>query len=458
MVQSGEQQVLAKYPLAIVSKLLDAFGKDLGGGYDIGCRFKTTLSCSVLGHHAHELNHTSLHLCQLNHLATYVNSLGLEDSEGCERTFSKSNALASSVQYASIFHRRQAIANYFQHNNDYEIYTNLSTFLYNNYKQVLRIIADGQESLPRLMRELGIEDESVFDTWLAEERAYLTLLSQEPTNKTLQMEYWQKLVNLSGSKQDLDAAMAAWTVATPSTVQFGARDVALTNKIETARRHAIENYKKDLKVVQELEMKLSALQVRSAAIRTALDKYNTAARALSPPRPALSWEEVIKYAFLADFNFLRDVWQDISQRPWSTPTGRLTMDTHFKMCHAREEIQCLNIEIRQLATYLHDESRYLIECEMQLQTLHPGLAHQVALHRKIWSIIPGESIEQGPGASASSPTVCIPPQLASDGLHLDQGGKDDDTLEDLEEEENAEADGEEHARILEGIVQVTFNV
>lgn len=45
-------------------------------------------------------------------------------------------------------------------------------------------------------------------------------------------------------------------MATPNTVQFGARDVALTNKIETARRHAIENHEKDLKVVQELEMKL----------------------------------------------------------------------------------------------------------------------------------------------------------------------------------------------------------
>ncbi|KAG2034623.1 hypothetical protein BDR03DRAFT_869707 [Suillus americanus] len=40
MVQSGE---LAKYPLAVVSKLLDIFGKQLGGGYDIGCQFKTTL-------------------------------------------------------------------------------------------------------------------------------------------------------------------------------------------------------------------------------------------------------------------------------------------------------------------------------------------------------------------------------------------------------------------------------
>jgi hypothetical protein len=211
----------------------------------------------------------------------------------------------------------------------------------------------------------------------------------------------------------------------------------------------------------------------------ALDKYNTAARALSPPRPALSWEEVIEYAFLADFDLLRDARQDISQRPWSTPTGRLTMDTYFKMCRAREEIQRLNIEIKRLATYLHDESQYLLQCEKQLRTVHPALAHQVALHRKVrarfsehhyhrlheismlhgftGSIMPGESIEQGPGASASSPTVCIPPELISDGLHIDQGSEDD-ALEDLEEEENAEADGEEHARILEGIVQVAFDV
>src|SRR6202034_1607916 len=89
----------AKYPLAVVEKMLDVFGRDLGGGFDIGCRFETTLYNSLLGPHARELNHTSLvgsfhghahrHLCQLRHLATYIKGLGLEDLEGCERAFSK---------------------------------------------------------------------------------------------------------------------------------------------------------------------------------------------------------------------------------------------------------------------------------------------------------------------------------------------------------------------------------
>jgi len=151
MVRSGELQVFlsfvlpfhiliepysAKYPLACVAKLLDAFGEDLGGGFDIGCKFKTTLAKSPLGRRASELRHTCLvgafhghahnRLCQLQHLAVYVKGLGLEDLEGCERAFSKSNALAAALRYASIFHRKQAIAAYFSHNDTFEVYQNLS--------------------------------------------------------------------------------------------------------------------------------------------------------------------------------------------------------------------------------------------------------------------------------------------------------------------------------------------
>jgi hypothetical protein len=76
----------------------------------------------------------------------------------------------------------------------------VATFLYNNYKQALGILCDGQSTLPQLMRELGIADANVFEHWLAEECAYLMSLNQEPKHETLQMEYWQKLVNMTASK------------------------------------------------------------------------------------------------------------------------------------------------------------------------------------------------------------------------------------------------------------------
>jgi hypothetical protein len=126
----------AKYPLAIVAKLLEVFGKDLGGGFDIGCRFGTTLTNSPLGPLARKLNYTSLvgsfhghahrRLCQLSHLATYVKGMGIEDLEGCERAFSKSNLLAPALRYASVFHRKQSIATYFEHNDNMEVFQNLS--------------------------------------------------------------------------------------------------------------------------------------------------------------------------------------------------------------------------------------------------------------------------------------------------------------------------------------------
>jgi len=94
----------SKYPLAIVSKMIDIFGADLGHGYDIGCCFKTTINKSLLGPKASTANHTCLvgafhghaHncLCQLCFLATYVEGLGLEGLEGFEWFSSLSNTLA----------------------------------------------------------------------------------------------------------------------------------------------------------------------------------------------------------------------------------------------------------------------------------------------------------------------------------------------------------------------------
>jgi len=70
--------------------------------------------------------HAHRRLCQLRHLATYIKGLGLEDLEGCERAFSKSNSLAAPLWYASVFHRIQSIAAYFKHNNNMEVFQNLS--------------------------------------------------------------------------------------------------------------------------------------------------------------------------------------------------------------------------------------------------------------------------------------------------------------------------------------------
>jgi hypothetical protein len=124
-----------------------------------------------------------------------------------------------------------------------------------------------------------------------------------------------------------------------------------------------------------------ALQSRSQAIRTALDRYNTAAAALSPPRPGLSWNNIIEYAFLADFDLLRDSRQDIRERPWATPAARAAMDQYFKIERAREEITRLNIEILRVVTHIRDETRFLLSHEAKVRKTDTGLAHQISLYR-----------------------------------------------------------------------------
>ncbi len=88
-----------------------------------------------------------------------------------------------------------------------------------------------------------------------------------------------------------------------------------------------------------------ALKACSQAIWTALSQYNAAAAALSPPRPPLQWDCVVEYAFLADFDLLQDVQQDMSDHKWATPAGHQAMDMYFKICRAREEVKHLNIKI-----------------------------------------------------------------------------------------------------------------
>ena len=72
-------------------------------------------------------------------------------------------------------------------------------FLYNNYKQALDIITDGESILPDLMKDLNIMDVGTFELWLREEKSYLEGLQCEPQEETLTMEYWQRLVKLSES-------------------------------------------------------------------------------------------------------------------------------------------------------------------------------------------------------------------------------------------------------------------
>jgi hypothetical protein len=72
-------------------------------------------------------------------------------------------------------------------------------FLVNNYHQALNILKD-EAAFKTAMNDLNIMHVGNFEEWLAEEREYLRALSKEPLEETLEMEYYQKLVNLRASE------------------------------------------------------------------------------------------------------------------------------------------------------------------------------------------------------------------------------------------------------------------
>ena|ERR1700722_18994855 len=171
-----------KYPLACVEKLLETYGHNIGLGYDIACAFMKTLANSSLGPKAEDFRlrgvvpafhgHAHNRKCQLDWHPMYIQGIGLEDFEECERTFSKSNELASVTRFATPFHRRQQIEQHFHfHSEDkytesgmcrvFEMYcVNNSlckgNFIYENYRQALKHIKEGGQQLGVLEGALGL--------------------------------------------------------------------------------------------------------------------------------------------------------------------------------------------------------------------------------------------------------------------------------------------------------------
>ena len=126
-----------------------------------------------------------------------------------------------------------------------------------------------------------------------------------------------------------------------------------------------------------------ALQRRSEAIKNALDRYNTHASKLIPPRPQLTWKEIVEYSFLGKFTLLRSSRSDIREQKWTQPAHREAMVKYFKYLRAREEIDRLNVEIRRLWTAIHDEAAQTSRVIGELSVGDPPLAAEL---RKRWAL------------------------------------------------------------------------
>ncbi|KAI9449024.1 hypothetical protein HD554DRAFT_2044479 [Boletus coccyginus] len=168
MIKSGE---LAKYPLAIVDRLLLAYASDGGCAYNIGCAFTKTAENSIIGSRIRNLNlrfmvgsfHGYAHnrLCQLQWYPMYIEGVGNTEGEGCEHIFSASNELARSIRHATRFHCHQAIEEHFLFWNA-DKYVALTRFIRNHYREAIETVRSLSAELAVLKSALNLSDLTCF--------------------------------------------------------------------------------------------------------------------------------------------------------------------------------------------------------------------------------------------------------------------------------------------------------
>ncbi|KAG1766006.1 hypothetical protein EV702DRAFT_981106 [Suillus placidus] len=101
----------------------------------------------------------------------------------------------------------------------------------------------------------------------------------------------------------------------------------------------------------KLRMQIAkALKTRVTAIQNTLNQYNKHATALDPPRAPITWEQVVKFSQLAEFDLLRDTGNQLHNKCWSIPRNRQAMGKYFDLEHSKEEIVRCNVETLRLRT------------------------------------------------------------------------------------------------------------
>jgi hypothetical protein len=126
-----------------------------------------------------------------------------------------------------------------------------------------------------------------------------------------------------------------------------------------------------------------ALQRRSEAIRNAITRYNEQAAKLNPPRPPLSWKEIVDYSFLGEFDLLRHSRGNVHQATWAQPARRAATVKYLTLHRGREEITRVNTEIRRLRTSIHDETVHVEGIIAELSQTDPRLCSEL---RRWWAL------------------------------------------------------------------------
>ena len=263
----------AKYPLAVLSKILEELPPSSCSGFDIACSFAPTIDASSLSARFKETctklcvnafhSYAHSYLCQIKNHPLFIPGTGLEDFETMERIFSSSNQLASVTRYASSFRCQLFIETFFRQW-DQEKGTNVGTFILRNYIQALDIIKRNSAALEETLRSLNVTHQ-MLDDWEKEEQLYFNTLGQKNPWDTHAVAYVELLRELRAVDNEWTNINSCFIQSIPDDYTFlapgqsqqaYAQDASSTAHIETRRRHINERYNRVLNDVQMIKCKM----------------------------------------------------------------------------------------------------------------------------------------------------------------------------------------------------------
>ncbi|TFK58840.1 hypothetical protein BDN72DRAFT_781510 [Pluteus cervinus] len=447
MRKSGE---LAKYGLATINAILKTYGTCQCVGYDIGCVHCKTVLKSPLKDSAQNLKlqfvvdafHGYSHerSCQLHFHPLYRSGCGIEDFATCERIFSSSNSAARLLRHATRYHWLQYIDLHFDQW-DQDRYQDLTKFIYDNYRQALKIIHVNVPRIEAFQATFGFSDED-FVNWHAEEKEYINLVTGlEAAFDKNALAYVEALQALDAAHYDAAAGSVQFITVDASSGRMTATERQAAARAAATRTRLRKKLNLALDAVDELERvldiaprwtpehakyqevleflknseflaiveKLEGLVVqrlfelgkanladtavklrnqiakgisrRSLTLQAALKKYNEYAPLQTPPRPTVAYSDIVSYTLLGEFSLLKQSRYDPVSKPWAQSTNREMAMKYWKVRRAREEIERLNVETARMEAWIRDEDKKWQETADLLISTNPTLAYQVRLRR-----------------------------------------------------------------------------
>ncbi|KAF8331052.1 uncharacterized protein EI90DRAFT_2857953, partial [Cantharellus anzutake] len=122
----------------------------------------------------------------------------------------------------------------------------------------------------------------------------------------------------------------------------------------------------------------SLVAKQGKTLHTTLEKYNTLAASMNPPKLRLTWEDVTSLDFISDIVILHGC-GDICDKPWAQLLFRNAMQAWFKLQQAHEEIEIIAIEATRIWTSINEEEAHLHDFFDVTRLTDPILAAYISL-------------------------------------------------------------------------------